>query len=109
MAVIYSPAASLEAANLHGPTLQKARSRFCKHPVTALSEANCEEQMRAARAQVPDHGVKHDEFFPTCYSNVREEVMDLTQPERSRTTTRNPPTSSRGRSVLSILYFNALI
>ena len=77
MAVRYSPATSHEAANLHGATLQKARARFCKHPVTALSEANCEEQVRASRAQVPDHSVKPDELCHTCHSNVQEEVMAM--------------------------------
>ena len=45
--------------------------------MTALGEANCEEQVRAARAHVADHSVKPDEFCPTCHSNVQEEVMAM--------------------------------
>ena len=45
--------------------------------MTALSEANCEEKVRAARAKVPDQGVKPDECFPACQSNVQKEVMEM--------------------------------
>ena len=77
MAVNYSSAASQEAVNLHGATLQKARQRFCKHPVISLSEANCDDQVRLARAKVPDHRVKPEECCPTCNSSVQEEVMAM--------------------------------
>ena len=45
--------------------------------VTALSEANFEEQVWASRIQVPDYSVKPDEFCHTCHSNVQEEVMAM--------------------------------
>ena len=77
MAVRYSPGVSQEATNLHGTTLQKARTRFCKQPVTSLSMANCEEKVRAARAKVPDHSVKPHECCPTCNRNVQEEVLAM--------------------------------
>ena len=72
MAVQYSTAASQDAANLHGATIQEARKRFCKHPVISLSEANCDVQVREARASVPDHRVKPEESCSTCNSSIQE-------------------------------------
>jgi hypothetical protein len=77
MVVRYFPAANTEAANLLGATLQKARAKFCNHPVTAPSEANCDDQVRASRSQAPDHTVKPDEFCQSCHSNVQEEIMAM--------------------------------
>ena len=71
MAVKYSLAASQEAVNLQRANLQKARQRFCKHPVISLSEANYDDQVRVARAKVPDHRVKPEECCPTCNSSVQ--------------------------------------
>ena len=43
----------------------------------SLSEANCDDQVRVARAKVPDHRVKPEECCPTCNSSVQEEVMAM--------------------------------
>ena len=77
MAVKYSSAASQESVNLHGVTLQKARQWFCKHPVISLNEANCDDQVREARANVHDHRVKPEECCHICNSIVQEKVMAM--------------------------------
>ena len=60
-----------------GATIQKARKRFCKHPVISLSEANCDAQVREARASAPDHRVKSEESCSTCNSSIQEDVMAM--------------------------------
>ena len=66
-----------DAANLYGPTIQKGRKRFCKHSVISLSEANCDAQVRDARASASDHRVKPEESCADCNSSIQEEIMTM--------------------------------
>ena len=76
MAVQYSPA-SQDAANLLGATIQKARKNFCTHSVISLREANCDPQVRAARASAPDQRVQSEESCTDCNSSIQEEIKAL--------------------------------
>ena len=76
MVVHISPAIH-DAANPLGATIQTSMKGFCTHSVVALREANCDLQVRTARASVPDHKVQPEESCTECESSIQEEIKAL--------------------------------
>ena len=68
---------SHDAANLMLTTIQTARRKFCSHSVVDLKEANCDQQVWAARGSVEQHMVRPEENCQVCNSSLQEEVKAL--------------------------------
>ena len=69
---------SHDAANLMMTTIQTARGKkFCGPSVVNLKEANCDPQVRDAKASVEQHRVRQDEGCQVCDISLQEEVKAL--------------------------------